>query len=152
VQGTPSSAVLLFRHKGLSNSAQFDRCRFINSCGLAPSCSPVALSMNPGVNSSECMQLSHAAAALRSPLLVLAELVLLRIKDSAAVSISNLTLGFLLGIGNVSFTSCEIDDSVARPWLSATPGFTDVSATAMTVRNPHGCTTAGLVVPAKCEP
>lgn len=55
VQGTPSSAVLLFRQKGLSNSAQFARCRFIDSCGSAPSCSPIALSMNPGENTSECM-------------------------------------------------------------------------------------------------
>lgn len=57
-----------------------------------------------------------------------------------------------LGIGNVSFTSCEVDDSVARPWLSATAGFTDVSATKMVVRNKYGCTTAGLAVQAQCEP
>jgi hypothetical protein len=58
----------------------------------------------------------------------------------------------VLGIGNVSFTSCEVDDSVARPWLSATAGFTDVSATKMVVRNKYGCTTAGLAVQAQCEP
>ena len=52
VQGTRSSAVMIFRHKGLSNSASFERCRFIDSCGSSPSCAPITLRMNPGVTSS----------------------------------------------------------------------------------------------------
>lgn len=54
--------------------------------------------------------------------------------------------------GNVSFNECEIVDSAKRPWLIASPGFTDVSAMGMVVHNPHGCTTQNLKVPATCEP
>ena len=38
--------------QGLSNSASFERCRFIDSCGTSPKCTPIMLLMNPGVNSS----------------------------------------------------------------------------------------------------
>lgn len=44
-------------------------------------------------------------------------------------------------------TDCQVDDDVARPWLRATPGFEAVAAARMVVRNPYGCTTAGLVIP-----
>jgi hypothetical protein len=54
--------------------------------------------------------------------------------------------------GNVSFSECEVVDNIKRPWLIASPGFTDVSATGMVVKNPHGCTTENLKVPATCEP
>jgi predicted flavoprotein YhiN len=52
VQGVSSSPVLIFTHKGLSNSASFQNCRFVDSCGTAETCAPISLSMYPGVNSS----------------------------------------------------------------------------------------------------
>lgn len=52
VQGVPSSPVLIFRHKGLSNSVSFTRSRFIDSCGTSAFCAPIALDMNPGINRS----------------------------------------------------------------------------------------------------
>ena len=44
-----------------------------------------------------------------------------------------------------------MEDEFARPWLAASPGFEAVTATGMVVRNPHGCTTSGLTLLAKCE-
>ena len=38
--------------------------------------------------------------------------------------------------GNVSFSDCEVVDDIKRPWLIASPGFTNVSATGMVVKNP----------------
>lgn len=105
VQGVPSSPVLIFRRKGLSNSASFQNCRFIDSCGTKPTCAPIALDMNPGINTS---------------------------------------------IGNISFTDCQVEDAVDRPWLRATPGFSAVITTRMRVTNPHGCTTEGLKLPVQC--
>lgn len=53
--------------------------------------------------------------------------------------------------GNVTFSSCQVEDKTKRPWLIASPGFTDVSATEMVVKNPYGCTTKNLEVPTTCE-
>jgi hypothetical protein len=64
----------------------------------------------------------------------------------------NLSPGVTSG-GNISFTNCEVVDSIKRPWLAASPGFTDVTATGMVVKNPNGCTIDGngLKVHATCE-
>jgi hypothetical protein len=105
VQGVPGSAVEFFRHKGLQSSASFTNCRFLDSCGSKPTCSPIYLQLSPGVATG----------------------------------------------GNVSFADCVVVDDVKRPWLTATPGYTDVTATGMVVQNPNGCTTENLKLPATCK-
>jgi hypothetical protein len=67
VQGVPSSPILIFRHKGLSNSVNFTRSRFVDSCGTSVSCAPIALDMNPGINHS-IGNVSFVSAHLRSRL------------------------------------------------------------------------------------
>jgi hypothetical protein len=53
--------------------------------------------------------------------------------------------------GNVTFEDCILVDAIDRPFLDATPGFADVTATNLVVQNPHGCTSAGLKIPAQCQ-
>lgn len=74
--------------------------------------------------------------------------------DSYGRSCAPIALSLSRGVtsgGNVSFSNCQVVDSTKRPWLIASPGFAGVTATGMVVKNPHGCTTENLKVPATCE-